>query len=305
MEQNNCLDCQLGFCINLKRAENELEGGELFVLQESINQKKFAPCCVIAPLECCCNLLRTIYGKLGAGELDPLIELLWQCFYDLRTSSFLAITAHYRGAIQLLRPVLENIAIGIYFKERIKTARSFDESSKISSDFNGWKEDKLRIEQDDYKKETGLDAYNARRLDYGYAIAWLKKRGLLEGDSQSRLEGQQRIFNEYLHTYYNKMDIGDKEGCSSCPALTSFNENKYNEWLELFQSMIEFIIDRIFAYYFIIDSEKQEGDVTDQVKDALYIIKGLKEIEEDLNIQIEGVGLSLDFSPLDRNFENY
>jgi len=258
MTYEKCLNCQLVFCINLCRSENKLEGGELFVLNESIKQKKIAPCYVILPLECCCELLRAAYiGFYNENGLyDPLIELLWQCFFDLRTSAFLVITSHYRGAIQLLRPVLEIIAVGLYFKERIEKAsldysywlfsipipngfvttdsvgligivdfiEDLDDPQKVYYDFKAWTEDKFRIEPDEYKIVTGRDIEKPRRLDFGYSIAWRNKRKRLVGGYTKRLEEKQQKFNQYLHSYYEKMNIGDPEGCSSCPAMTHFND---------------------------------------------------------------------------------
>ena len=51
MENNKCLSCPLSTFGNLHHKIAELEGGELFVLEESIEQKKLLPCQPLYPLD--------------------------------------------------------------------------------------------------------------------------------------------------------------------------------------------------------------------------------------------------------------
>mgnify|MGYP000333047436 CR=1 FL=1 len=61
----------------------------------------------------------------------------------LKTSFFLALTAHYRGAVQLLRPVLENALVGLWFQ--FKLAESEKELGRIGEAFWRWLEGKYKI----------------------------------------------------------------------------------------------------------------------------------------------------------------
>jgi hypothetical protein len=56
---------------------DDLEGGELYILKEIINQKKIFFCQLEIPLQSCCNLIGTILEN--DGEMDPFLTLAAQC----------------------------------------------------------------------------------------------------------------------------------------------------------------------------------------------------------------------------------
>ena len=159
MEHEKCLNCERIPCANLSLKRDELDGGELYVLNESIKQKKVVPCQPMTALYSCCRLCQTAYktlteeNKIEEAELidvPPLLDLIWQCIYDLKTSAFLALSAHYRGAIQLLRPVIENILVGLYFEERLQRASASDnEINQAWADFDKWKEGHYKLKGED------------------------------------------------------------------------------------------------------------------------------------------------------------
>ncbi len=85
--------------------------------------------------------------------MPPLLFLTWQCIHDLKASAFLALTAHYRGAIQLLRPVIGNILVGLYFEERL--GRAISEEEVDQADFDKWADDKYRVSEEEWKRVIG------------------------------------------------------------------------------------------------------------------------------------------------------
>jgi len=271
MEHEKCLNCEHIPCANLSLKRDELEGGELYVLTESIKQKKIVPCQPMTPLYSCCMLCKIAYqiwlkeNKIEEEELidvPPLLELIWQCIYDLKTSAFLALNAHYRGAIQLLRPVVENILVGLYFEERLKRAcPSENEINQAWADFDKWKEGHYKL--------------NGEDLDFGNLKKWLVKNDILTDVGKKefgRLWG--KLGKEYIHPYFPRLDIGE-EKCSKCPATVRYDENRYYEWLEIFQDIIYFIIIAILCYYPTIAK-------TADTKEALGYLKNLEVLEKEL-----------------------
>ena len=287
MEHEKCLSCEYIPCANFLCEKGELEGGELYVLNECIKQKKVVPCQPITPLYSCCMLCKTAYkrfieeNKIEEGDLmdvPPLLELIWQCIYDLKTSAFLTLNAHYRGANQLLRPLIENVLVGLYFEERLKRASaSENEIDQVWSDFDKWAEENYIISEEEWERVTGkLGKKRIRRLSFGFLIEWLKKEDVLTARGKERFEKIQGQLNKYLHPHFKRMDIGE-EKCSKCPATTRYDEDRYYAWLDFFQNIIDFIIETMLCYYPTI-AETRDG------KEAVGYLKNLESLERDLGI---------------------
>jgi hypothetical protein len=167
--------------------------------------------------------------------MDPFLYLVIQCLYDLRTSMFLAITAHYRGAIQLIRPAIEALLVGIYFTIKIEQAQPkeidvlssvvLDDLSGISSldidfwlfsvpapnglpladfidlflaanDFNNWTNDDFRISAEEYNEITGINVKGPMRLDFRFIKSWLIMNKAIAGRDNQRLEVLEGILSE-------------------------------------------------------------------------------------------------------------
>ena len=288
MEHEKCLNCEHIPCANLlsNSKRDELDGGELYVLNESVKQKKIVPCQPITPLYSCCMLCQTAYKTLidennieDDKELlvPPLLFFTWQCIYDLKASAFLALTAHYRTAIQLLRPVIENILVGLYFEKRLRREISEEEIDQAWTDFNKWADDKYRISEEEWKRVTGkLEEERKRRLSFGFFIEWLNKEDVLTGRGKERFEKIQGQLNKYLHPYFKHMDIGE-EKCSKCPATTRYDKDRYYEWLKFFQNLIDFVIEMVLCYYPAI-AETTDG------KEAVGYLKNLESLEREVGI---------------------
>jgi len=115
-DDNKCLSCKNSNFGNLHYKIVEPKGGELYVLEESIRQKKILPCQLTPPLDSGFALWKEVFNSLGMNDLieelnsdeilniSPIVYFTWQSFFDLKASAFLALAAHYRSAIQLLRP---------------------------------------------------------------------------------------------------------------------------------------------------------------------------------------------------------
>ena len=72
------------------------------------------------------------------------------------------------------------------------------------------------------------------------------------------------------------MDIGG-EKCSKCPATTRYDKDRYYEWLEFFQNIIDFFIETLLHYYPAIIG-------TADTKEALGHLKNLESLEIELGM---------------------
>ena len=283
VSHEKCLNCERIPCANLSLKIDDLDGGELYVLNESIKQKIVVPCQPMTPLQTCYLLCQTAIEENNIEDdkelLLPLLSLTWQCIYDLKASAFLALTAHYRTAIQILRPVVENILVGLYFEERLRRANSEEKIDKTRSDCDKWGDDKYRISEEEWRRVTGKsEEERKRRLSFGFLIEWLNKEDVLTAREKERFEKIQGQLNKYLHPYFKSMDIGE-EKCSKCPTTTRYDKNRYYEWLDVFQNIMDFIIEKMLCYYPTIAE-------TADVKEALGYLKNLEYLDRELGIQM-------------------
>ena len=115
-----------------------------------------------------------------------------------------------------------------------------------------------------------------RKLSFGFLIEWLNRRDVLSGQGKERFKKIQGLLNRYLHPYHSYMDIG-KEKCSECPATTRYDENCYYEWLDIFQNVIELIVEIVCTYF-------PECRDTERGKEGLAFLKDLQNLEEDIGI---------------------
>jgi hypothetical protein len=194
MSQNDCLGCDLTTCIRPLNDKGEFEGGELHVLEQSIRKNKLFLCQLEIPLQSCCLLINAILGHSDKNNADPFLYLVIQSLYDLRTSAFLAITAHYRGAMQLIRPVVETILVGIYFKVRRERAKP-EESRHLDNDFDAWTKDIFRIPPEEYQEFTGFSTKEMMRPDFRFAKSWLIKKKCISGKDNQRIESLEGTLN--------------------------------------------------------------------------------------------------------------
>ncbi|WP_214041700.1 hypothetical protein [Methanoculleus sp.] len=283
MSHENCLNCEnVPFC-NLFQKVDEFEGGELYVLTETINNHIIFPCTALVPLQCAWYMwdaaVDIITEKSHPDEFDPLILLSSQCFYDLKASAVLAFTAHYRNAIQILRPVFENILIGLYFNASLANAGK-DDIQELSRRFEMWTEHS-KPDIPDYEwlevmGDDGTPKYK-RRLDFKYITKFLRLRGTIDENLEERLSKLQGHLNQYIHINYSNLDVGMGDRCPDNPGVTRFDQDRYNEWIEPFQNIVDLLIISLIPY---------GVSNTPLGKDAIEGLKELKELDSEHEEQI-------------------
>lgn len=270
-ENEKCLQCEFVRCIDLLRRGRALEGGELSVLAEELKSPaKVLPCLMASPLQACCRLWSGAHEMLGEGW-SPLLDLVWQCMYDLKSSIFLALTAHYRSATQLLRPVIENLLVGLYFESKLRSCQVQEESDSIYQDFLQWEDGKYSVPFDEVRSVLPTANRVKTLLDFGFLVEWLHSQKILGGKYKSRLEKLEGTLNRHLHPYFPYTDVGGGH-CSSCPGLVSYDAKRYREWLRAFQNVTDSVISAIRAFH-------PRAEETENGKDALDFLQILEGVE--------------------------
>jgi hypothetical protein len=262
-----CLSCERIRFANFLLKEDEFEGGEFYILNECINQKRVFPCQPMSVIDSCYTLYKAARGTLNIeNEIEegefvelPLLTMVWQCFYDLKA----------------------NLLVGLYFETKLRRASTSEDSKELEQvvpDLDRWREDGYTISEEEWFKITGRQQEErTRRLGFGFLIEWLKREEVITEIGKEILENKtQRVLNKYIHPYFQCMDIG-KENCSKSPETTRYDGNLYYEWLEIFQNIIYFIIEAILNCYPYV--EETEGG-----KEALGYLKSLEKLEKELGI---------------------
>lgn len=280
LESQRCLKCEHIRCVDLFRKEASLEGGELFVLAEELKQTTVLPCLTALPLQACCRLCSGANQTLENSEnggLPPLLFLVWQCMYDLKASIFLAMTAHYRNATQLLRPVMENLLAGLYFEDKLVRCGSEAEISEVYTHFEKWQKGNYVIPAHELIAVSGDVKPTKKLLDFGFLVEWLHKRGVLLGKGKDRFQKLENALNRYLHPYFPYTDIG-AERCSLCPGVVTYDESRYLQWLSIFQNVVGAILQTVDAFY-------PTAKETEHGKEALGTLKSLEWAEKEFKIK--------------------
>jgi hypothetical protein len=92
--------------------------------------------------------------------------------------------------------------------------------------------------------------------------------------------------NKYIHSNFTSMDISNPK-CSTCPALSRYDKDRYLEWLDMFQNLIELILRKLLNdYFYVLDKEDVSSkDVTDDIVNILSNLKELEIVDKDFDIQ--------------------
>lgn len=188
----------------------------------------------------------------GTPIYPPLIYFTWQGFFDLKASAFLALTAHYRSAIQLLRPIIENIIVARYFQEQICHAKDDDKE---------WKEK--------YENFLGWSEREEHKYGFNKCLASLKSMNIIKNEEEKRLKGELwKKLNKYLHPYMFRWDKGNT------PEVVCYNEDSFMEWLDMYQNILSYMIEMLYLY-FPEAIKNQEG------QSALSCLKEMESLERE------------------------
>lgn len=271
-EHKKCLRCEHIKCVDLYRDINELEGGELHVLNNLINRKIHLPCELGFLLRPICQLTAS-FSELGF----PTFFLYNQCIRDLKASAYLILSSHYRNAIQILRPVLENYLVCLYFDTKWINTKTEKQFTKTEKDFSKFMKEKYEIPYSEWVLIFPKKKRRKKKLDHEFCLKWLVKEGVVNTTFMDRVNKKFGELNKYLHPAFKHMEI-HKTDCSACPATVKYNEKEYKEALKLFQDVGTFILDVLCSHISCFLPEKIK-----QTEDELGYVLTMKDLEKQIS----------------------
>ena len=238
-----CVRCPFVPCVDLFKSFGELEGEELFILRESIRRKELLPCIVGAPLYTLCRITSAL-ATSKQTEYLPVTHILQQIIRDLKCSCFLALVGHYRNAVQVLRPVIENFLAGIYF------TLLGDVEAYIR-----WLNGEYKVPPSFYEQITGKRVKEGMMIDYHFCLEFITKNIPKDnrkwwGKRKSMIESKIiRPINNYLHPHFPSFEIAKGKKCSRCPASLKFDREELGKWLELYQRILFILLEFLLVNF--------------------------------------------------------
>ena len=227
--KHNCMKCKLVPCINLYREVENGESGELHLYESTVKNRVHTPCEFGILIECLCQLSVPISEELS-------FEMYNQCIRDLRTVSFLVLTGHYRNAMQIMRPVTENLLCGLYWDMKLLQSPDKKTQQAVVKEYEKFKkQDKYSVPYEDRIVAFPSDEQKRTKeyLDQDFLMAWLLHKKVIDGKTKSDLQKMIGRLNRFMHPSYKTTDLARAE-CTSCPSCVSLDEAEYTRCIEIF-----------------------------------------------------------------------
>lgn len=274
--KHRCLECENIPCINFYRKSDKVVGGELHILESTVTNKLHVPCECGALIYSLCKLLLPISDTLS-------FELFNQCIRDLKAASFLVLTGHYRSAMQIMRPIIENWLTGLYWDVKFSHSNTRTKKQIIKEYEKFRKKDKYVVLEKDWREVFSTEGMAKKRhFDQEFLLRWLLKKEVIDGKFKSNLQDKIRVLNKFLHPIFKETDIS-KPKCTACPSSVAFNEEDYKRTVEIFQDITTLLLDTFYEYVVtFFPEESQNQDVTE----GLGMILNLHEIEKNIERQL-------------------
>ncbi|MCD6514112.1 MAG: hypothetical protein J7L07_04235 [Candidatus Odinarchaeota archaeon] len=142
--------------------------------------------------------------------------------------------------MQVLRPVIENFLVSLYF-----------EFLGENDAFKKWVKGTYKIPLALYQKICGEKEKPKRKILRSKIENWVEEEII-------------RPLNNYLHPHFPSFEISEKWGeHSNCPAAVKYDEKKLNEWLDIYQKTVWFMLEALFEFFgyefFERDESAREG----------------------------------------------
>lgn len=303
---DKCLSCEHINCVNLEwqPSDDPLFGGAFQVARTTIKEGEVLPCVLGGPIKSYCSLAEGIQENLGGKTF--LTEMAWSLINDLETSAFLAMSAHYRGACQALRPLLENFLTALYFETMLQKSGSKEDVNEIEDRWHEWIKGDYEIPEKEWKA-VGMQTryverdgeYHAlsrkRRLNVEFLKRWLDEElpnEVFSGTDSQIIQELTSEFNKFLHPYPKNMSkfpvLGDGKLCG---AVRSFDQESLQEFSKLYQDLVTFLLEKTLALYQPAISEED------------YEYLGYVAIFDTLDVDLEEIAISNNFREFIRGLD--
>jgi hypothetical protein len=292
--KHNCLKCENVPCVNLYRKLGKNEGGELYLYNSIIKNKLHVPCE-------CGALIHSLCQSLSIIEDEIPTELFIQCIRDLKTAAFLILTGHYRSAMQLIRPIIENWLTGLYWQVKFSNATA-KEKQQITVEYYKFLElEEYSIIENDWK-EIFTNSKRKKYFNHEFLTSWLLKRGVKDGKFKSNIQKRMSYLNRYLHPNFKKTEMS-RFDCFGCSSGVKYNNKEFENTIREFQDVVTYILDSIYTY--LIAPPLQISKIS-KLKKALTMTLYLPITEKEIGKQIIFSNeLQLFIKKIEKELKNY
>ncbi len=273
-DKHKCLNCDLLPCMNLYRQVDSSEGGELYLYESTAKNRVHVPCEFGVLIRCLCRLSVPISSALS-------FEMYNQCIRDLKAASFLILSGHYRNAMQIMRPVIENFLTGLYWDIKILEAGEDEKAQQaIEDEYEKFTEqDRYMISEEDRMEVFGSDDTRRKKyLDQDFLLGWLSAREVIDGKDRAELQDQIGMLNRFLHPNFKATDFSRAE-CASCPSCVSFDESAYSQCVEIFQDITTLLLVTFCDYIAAFSPEELDNP---DVEEVLGMVENLNRLESEI-----------------------
>ena len=230
-KHDRCMRCGDIPCINFYRWTRKGAGGEVNVFKKMIEKGEHVPCEIGQLIYFLCIFLQRFEDRLLSSSLFV------QCIRDLKACVFLLLFGHYRGSIQLLRPVMENMLTAIYFDNKLLRAKDEEERVRILEDYERFCNGKYEIPEQEWRAIYPQEKKRRKLLEQDFLLGWLMHTKKINGRDKARMQRKVGLLNKYLHPHPEYTEIS-KSHSPNCPALVAYNENEYEQCALILQDVI-------------------------------------------------------------------
>jgi hypothetical protein len=129
--------------------------------------------------------------------------------------------------------------------------------------------------KEEYYKFIDWSESTEHKEGFKKSLKDLKTKGIIISDSEEEkwLNEEWGKLNKYLHPYMFRWDKG------KTPEVVHYDEGKYNEWLDMYQNILSYMIEILCNYF-------QEYIKSENGQNALIELKGMESLEEDCGVTL-------------------
>ena len=254
-ETFKCHRCPETKCLNLYHHSRKYEniGHELYIygllgnkMKEKFDELNRYVCRNGELLQATCFLVNPILEE----KKSYLKDVLYQSGKDLKASTFLAFSGHYRQAMQVLRCSFENLISGVYFHsdlcELLEKGSTKEEFARLQRRFDDW-------------KKSG-------RVNIRTSIEALRRIGFLDRNEEQDWKDLYSNLSRFVHTpeeYICRIRYEDVP-IMWCIASTYLSEDALRTWSNSFQEVFLAILKTVAEYHpFALETESGKIAVRD------------------------------------------
>jgi hypothetical protein len=288
MKENACLKCKIIPCTNFyEKGKAPLEGGEIYVLNKLIEERIVLPCNVIDVVYISCKLFDLLNDKIFGSDNLPSTKIFPQGIRDLRASAYLLLSCHYRSAIQLLRPIVENCLVSMYWDSKYVLAVKEHKEKQFKKEFQLFEEGQFEISDEERKEVFPNETKQKKRLDYDYCLTWLmthkgeknKEEIPISFDNRDQLTKKWGELNRYIHS-----NAAQYENTKVC-CFVKYEKLVFENCMMLYQDVAALMLELLYNYVQVYFPRKTKAAIQ-VIQETTGDLANQKELEGDINTRL-------------------